>query len=54
MSRVLSSSACLSLAHQENSKAQAWLELVTSLKIVFKLELVRKLKNLSLTWLGLT
>ena len=31
---------------------QTWLELGTSLQIMFKLELV-KYKNLSLTWLGL-
>ena len=48
MSQALSSSACLSLARQEKSKARAWLELVTSLKIVFELELVGKPKSLSL------
>ena len=55
MSQVLSSSAYSSLARQEKLKAQAWLELVTSLKIVFELELelVGKLKSSSLAWLGL-
>ena len=42
------SSACLSFACQEKSKAQAWLELITSLKIVFELKLVRKPKSLKL------
>ena len=32
---------------------QAWLELDTSLQIMFKLELVIKYKNLNSTWLGL-
>jgi len=49
----LLSSTYSSLACQENSKVQTWLELVTSLKIVFELKLVRKPKSLSLAWLGL-
>ena len=56
MARVLALYVgCLSLARQEITKAQAWLELVTSLKIVFKLELklVGKPKSLNLAWLGL-
>ena len=40
MSQALSSSACSSLARREKLKAQAWLKLVTSLKIMFELELV--------------
>ena len=51
MSQALLNSACSSLAHQEKLKAQAWLELMTSLKI--ELELGEKPKNLSLAWLGL-
>ena len=47
MSRVLSSSACSSLARQENQK----LKLVTSLKIMFEFEFVGKPKSLSLVWL---
>ena len=35
------------------SQSQAWLELVTSLKIMFELELVGKSKSLRLAWLGL-
>ena len=38
-------------ARQEKSKVRAWFELVTSLKIVFELELVGKSKTLSLAWL---
>ena len=49
----MSSSACSSLARKEKSKARAELELVTCLKIVFELELVRKPKRLSLAWFGL-
>ena len=48
MSQALLSGACSSLTRQEKSKARAWLELVTSLKIVFEFELVRKPKSLSL------
>ena len=53
MSQALSNSACSSLARKKKSKVQAWLELVTSLKIVFELELVGKPKSLSLAWFGL-
>ena len=41
------------MASQEKSKVRVWLELVTSLKIVFELEFVGKPKNLSLTWFDL-
>ena len=51
MSQALLSSACSSLTRQEKSKAQAWFELVTSLKIVFMLELMGKSK--ARAWLGL-
>jgi len=48
----LSSSVCSSLARQEKSKTRAWFELVTSLKIVFELELVRSQKfEFGLAWL---
>ena len=38
---------------QEKSKVQAWLELMISLKIIFELELVGKLKSLKLAWVKL-
>ena len=49
-SQVLSSSECLSSAWQPKKYVQAWLELDTSLQIMFKLELVIKFKNLSSAW----
>ena len=45
------SGACSSLSRQEKLKTQVWFELVTSLKIMFKFELVEKPKSLSLAWL---
>ena len=51
--RALSSSECSSSARQQKWNVQVWLELDTSLQIMFNLELVIKYKSLSLTWLGM-
>ena len=51
--KLLLSSACSSLARQEKSKTQTWLELMTNLKIVFEPDLVEKPKSLNLTCFGL-
>ena len=53
MSRALSSNAYSSLTRKEKSKAKAWLELMTSLRILFELEHVGKPKGSSLAWVDL-
>ena len=53
MSLALQSSECSSSARQQKQNVQAWVELDTSLQIMFKLELVIKYKILSLASLGL-